>query len=189
TNVSASFTVSPPSVSGDGSSTSIFGVATMVGIDALFCPTGGAVAGIESFIQDDEQSFSAFITAFPDSSAIIAGFNASAGDNITVSIAVTNTTSVTVVITNESTGDIITETASTGTLCMGEADWVIENIGVDAGLPPLADFGTINFTDVSAATSSGPLDITGATILNIEQNGTVLTSVSALPSEIDIVFV
>ncbi|EKM49841.1 uncharacterized protein PHACADRAFT_214362 [Phanerochaete carnosa HHB-10118-sp] len=189
TNVSASFTISPLSVFGDGNEADAFGVAIIVGIDALYCPNAGAMAGIESIVENGEASYSAFITAFPQGPVAVPGFNLSAGDNIAISITVTNATSATVVLTNESTNQTVTEVTPTGTLCMQEADWIIEDMESDGSLPPLADFSSVNFTDVSAATSSGPLDITGATIFNMEQNNTVLTSVSALPSEIDIVFV
>ena len=41
-----------------------------------------------------------------------------------------------------------------------------------------ADFGTVTFTSCSATDSSGTVGVSGATILDIEQNGKVLTSCS-----------
>ncbi|EKM48651.1 uncharacterized protein PHACADRAFT_266226 [Phanerochaete carnosa HHB-10118-sp] len=117
------------------------------------------------------------------------GLSPSAGDVVTISVTATTATSATVVITNESTNQTVSQVVTTGNLCMEEADWLVEDFEVDGSLITLADFDEIKFTDVSAGTARGSLDISGATILNIEQNGTVLTAVSSSRSTVDIVYV
>ncbi|EKM48270.1 uncharacterized protein PHACADRAFT_109206 [Phanerochaete carnosa HHB-10118-sp] len=189
TNVSASFTILPLSMFGNGSEANFLGVNTMIGLDVLYCSSGGVAAGIEAIIDNGEASYGVFITAFPNISIAVPVDNLTTGNNIAISLTATSATSVTVVITNESTNQTVMETVVTGTLNMQEADWIIEDIAADGSLLPLADFGTINFTNVSAASSSGPLDTTGATILNMEQNNTVLTTVMVSSDTINLTFV
>ncbi|EKM59971.1 uncharacterized protein PHACADRAFT_250794 [Phanerochaete carnosa HHB-10118-sp] len=117
----------------------------------------------------------------------IPNFNVSAGDNITISLNATSTTSGTVYIINQSTGQNVSEVVPTGPLCLEEADWLVTDLILGGTPVPLAAFGSIDFANASAQTPSGPLDLSGAMVLDISQNNTVLTSSSVTSSNVTVI--
>ena len=91
-----------------------------------------------------------------------------------------STTSGAAVIENLTTGQTVTqEITSSYALCEQNAEWIVEDIEENGTLVPFVDFGTVTF---SSAIASGPGGTTytpsGATLIDIEQNGKVLTSVT-----------
>lgn len=119
------------------------------------------------------------------------GFLISAGDVISLSVAASSSSKGTVVIENQTTGQKVTKTLSapsaSSTLGGQNAEWIVEDFEQNGQLVPFADFGTVVFTDAVAQTASETVDLSGATILDIRQNGQVLTNVSIpSPSEVRI---
>ncbi|EKM49849.1 uncharacterized protein PHACADRAFT_265589, partial [Phanerochaete carnosa HHB-10118-sp] len=159
-----------------------------IGIDSQFCPTGGILGGVQLTLSGGSQNNSAYVGFLPNENLFVEGLNFTTGDNITISVSAQNATSATVVFINQSTGLIVTVPGTSGTLCMQEADWLVLDFqGPEIPLP-FVNFGALNFTGASAETPTGSLDISGALIFDIEQNGTVLTSVLTSPSTVDIAF-
>ena len=101
-----------------------------------------------------------------------------------------STTSGTAVIENLSTGQTVTQhITSSSALCEENAEWIVEDYEEGDGLVPFADFGTVTFTGASATTGSGSVGPSGATLIDIEQDGEVLTSASVSGSSVTIRYV
>lgn len=70
-------------------------------------------------------------------------------------------------------------------LCETNAEWIVEDFEEGDSLVPLANFGTVTFTDCSVTTTSGSTtDASGSQILDIKQGNTVYTDCSASSSEV-----
>lgn len=77
------------------------------------------------------------------------------------------------------TGQTVTQDlTSSYALCEENAEWIVEDFEEGGSLVPFADFGTVTFTGATASGPSGTYSPSGATIIDIEQNGKVLTSVA-----------
>lgn len=107
-----------------------------------------------------------------------------------MTVTATSTTGGTATVTNNSKGTTVTHTFSGQTYALQElnAEWIVEDFS-DGGLVPFADFGTVVFTGASATGSSGTVGPSGATLIDIEQNGKVLTSVSTTSSSVTVSYV
>lgn len=104
-----------------------------------------------------------------------------------VTVTASSTTSGTAVIENLTTGKTVSESiTSSSALCEQDAEWIVEDYEEGDSLVPFADFGTVTFTSASAGKSSGSSGPSGATIIDIEQNNKVLTSVSTSSSGVTI---
>lgn len=138
-------------------------------------------------ICSQRRAFSAWFEWFPDFAHDFSGISISAGNSITVSVTATSRTGGTATIVNHSTGQTVSHTFSgQPALCQENAEWIVEDFSEGGGLVPLANWGTVTFTGVSAGTSSGTTTPAGATIIDMEQNGRVLTSVSASSSSVTV---
>ena len=89
------------------------------------------------------------------------------------------------------TGQTVTQDlTSSYALCEENAEWIVEDFEEGDSLVPFADFGTVTFT---SATATGPSGTTytpsGATLMDIEQDGEVLTSVTTSGSTATIKYV
>ncbi|KIP01482.1 hypothetical protein PHLGIDRAFT_123312, partial [Phlebiopsis gigantea 11061_1 CR5-6] len=68
--------------------------------------------------------------------------------------------------------------------------WIVEDFEEGDSLVPFANFGTVAFTGASAQTASGgAVGPSGADTIDIEQDGTVLTSVSTGSSSVTVSYV
>ena len=124
---------------------------------------------------------------FPDFAHDFTGFTLHAGDSITASVVATSLTGGTATLINHSTGQQVSHTFSgQPALCQENAEWIVEDFSEGNSLVPLANWGTVTFTGVSAGLASGSETPSGATIINMEQNGRVLTSVSASSSSVTV---
>ena len=81
------------------------------------------------------------------------------------------------------------ELSSSAALCQQNAEWIVEDYNVNGSKIPFANFGTVTFTSAKAASTSGPVGPAGANLVNIEQNGQILTSVSASGSSLTVKYV
>lgn len=117
---------------------------------------------------------------YPDYAYDFSGFAISAGDTIKMTVTASSKTGGTAVIQNQTTGKSVshTFTSQSGSLCETNAEWIVEDFSSNGGLVPFADFDSVTFTGASATTSSGSVGVSGATILDIKQSNSVLTSCS-----------
>ena len=107
-----------------------------------------------------------------------------------VTVTAASTKSGTAKIENLTTGKTVTKSiTSSSALCEQDAEWIVEDYEESDGLVPFANFGTVTFTSASAGKSSGSSGPSGATIIDIEQNGNVLTSVSTSSSSVTVKYV
>lgn len=82
-----------------------------------------------------------------------------------------------------------TFTGQTRALQELNAEWIVEDFSSGGSLVPFADFGTVTFTGASASGSSGTVTPSGATLIDIKQNGKVLTSSSVSGSSVTVEYV
>lgn len=97
-----------------------------------------------------------------------------------------STTSGTATLDNLSTGQTVSHSFSgeSAALCETNAEWIVEDFESGSSLVPFADFTTITFTDASAVCGGSTVGTSGTDILDIRQNGQVLTSCSASGSQV-----
>jgi len=189
--VSAVFTVPTPSAP-SGSRSGFSAASAWVGIDGDTYQKAILQTGIDFTVDEDGSvSYDAWYEWYPDYAYDFPGFLISAGDVISLSVAASSSSKGTVVIENQTTGQKVTKTLSapsaSSTLGGQNAEWIVEDFEQNGQLVPFADFGTVVFTDAVAQTASETIDLSGATILDIRQDGQVLTNVSIpSPSEVRI---
>lgn len=98
-------------------------------------------------------------------------------------------TSGTAYITNNSTGKTVSHTFSgEQALCEENAEWIVEDFETvdssgNAELIPFAQFSTVTFKDASYMAGGTQKGLDGASVLDIQQNGTVLTKCSTSGSD------
>ena len=81
-------------------------------------------------------------------------------------------------IENLTTGETATQDLTSNyALCEQDAEWIVEDFEEDGGLVPFANFGTVTFYDASASGPGGTYTPCDGNIIDIEQNGKVLTDV------------
>ncbi|EIW81698.1 hypothetical protein CONPUDRAFT_54011, partial [Coniophora puteana RWD-64-598 SS2] len=150
-----------------------------VGIDGDTCETAILQTGVDFTYSDGEVSYDAWYEWYPDYAYDFSGITISAGDVIKTTVTATSTTSGTAVIENTTTGVTVTQDlTSTYALCEENAEWIVEDYEEGDSLVELTNWGTVTFTDAYATTSSGEVTPSGATAIDIEQNGEVLTQVT-----------
>ncbi|RPD55203.1 acid proteinase [Lentinus tigrinus ALCF2SS1-7] len=184
-SVTGTFTVPTPREPSGGSGT--HSASAWVGIDGDTCGNAILQTGIDFTVSGSSTSFDAWFEWFPDFAHDFTGITVRPGNSITVSVTATSLTGGTATIVNHSTGQTVSHTFSgQPALCQENAEWIVEDFSEGGGLVPLANWGTVTFTGVSAGTSSGTTTPAGATIIDMEQNGRVLTSVSSSSSSVTV---
>lgn len=182
--------------------------AAWVGIDGNTCENAILQTGVDFTIEDGEVSyqctstraflpqssthsplvlFVAWYEWYPEPSYDFTDISFDAGDSVTLTVTASSTTSGTVVITNNSKNQSVNQTVSSSdALCGQDAEWIVEDFEEGNSLVPFVNFGTVTFTNAAAGTSSGSVGPSGATIMDIEQNGKVLTSASVSGSSVTV---
>ncbi|KAF8184452.1 glutamic protease [Pholiota molesta] len=169
--VTGTFVVPTPSGNGAASA--------WVGIDGDTAQNSILQAGVDFTISGGSVSYDAWYEWFPNYAIDFSNFGISSGDTITVTVQATSSTAGYAILENASTGQKVTQAvSSTAALAGQNAEWIVEDFEENGSLVPFADFGTVTFTGASASTASSSVGVTGATILDIEQSGKVLTSVT-----------
>ncbi|KAN0091254.1 Concanavalin A-like lectin/glucanase domain containing protein [Tylopilus felleus] len=158
TAVTGTFTVPTPSGNGAASA--------WVGIDGDTCGNAILQTGVDFTIANGEVSYDAWYEWYPDYAYDFSGITISAGDVIKATVTATSTTSGTA----------------------ENAEWIVEDFEENGNLVPLADFGTVTFTDATASGSDGTYEPAGATIIEIQQNGQVLTTVTTSGDTVTITY-
>lgn len=86
--------------------------------------------GVDFLIEGTETEYAAWYEWYPDYSYDFDNFDVSPGDVITATVKATSKTAGTATIENQSTGDSVTHTfsdeASLGSLCLTNAEWIVE---------------------------------------------------------------
>lgn len=105
-----------------------------------------------------------------------------------MTVTATTTKTGTAVVKNVSKGTSVTHTFTSQSQALQElnAEWIVEDFEENSSLVPFANFGTVTFTGASATGASGAVGPSGADILDIEQSGKVLTSVSTSSSSVTV---
>lgn len=174
TSVTGTFTAPTPSTDGSGSA--------WVGIDGDTCETAILQTGIDWTLSGGSVTYDAWYEWYPNYSYDFSDISISAGDTITTTVTATSLTGGVATIENVSSGQTVSYTfsneASEGSLCEYNAEWIIEDFEEGSSLVQFADFGTVTFTGASATDGSGTVGVSGAEIIDIEQNNKVLTSCS-----------
>ncbi|OKL60934.1 Aspergillopepsin-2 [Talaromyces atroroseus] len=184
TAVSAEFTVPTPSAVGLGIGQ--FCAAAWVGLDGDTCDTSILQTGVDFCIDDGDVSYDAWYEWYPDYAYDFSGITIQAGDVIKISVVADSKASGVATVENVSRGKTVTHTflAESDELCEWNAEWIVEDFEEGSSLVNFADFGTVTFTDCEATKDDDTVDTSGAVIMDIEQDETVLTSVTASGSTV-----
>ncbi|KAL1965257.1 hypothetical protein VTN77DRAFT_5859 [Rasamsonia byssochlamydoides] len=191
TSVTAQFVVPTPSAPSGGNSGTQYCASAWVGLDGDTCDTAILQTGVDFCVQDGEVSYDAWYEWYPDYAYDFSGISVSAGDTIIVTVDASSKTGGTATVENVSTGQTVTHTFSgeSAALCEYNAEWIVEDFEEGGSLVPFANFGTVTFTGASATDDGSSVGPSGATIIDIEQNNKVLTSVSVSGSEVVVQYV
>ncbi|KAI9650960.1 hypothetical protein NHQ30_000995 [Ciborinia camelliae] len=170
TSVTGTFTAPSPSTAGSGSA--------WVGIDGDTCSTAILQTGIDWTKSGSSISYDAWYEWYPDYAYDFSGISISAGDSIKVTVTASSKTGGKAIIDNITTGTTVTHTfsdISDGSLCEYNAEWIVEDFEEGDSLVEFADFGSVTFTSASATKSGSTVGLSGAQIIDIEQDS-VLTN-------------
>lgn len=107
-----------------------------------------------------------------------------------MTVTASSTTGGTAVVKNVSKGTSVTHTFTGQSRALQElnAEWIVEDFSEGNSLVPFANFGTVTFTGASATTGSGSVTPAGATLIDIQQSGKVLTSSSVSGSTVKVTY-
>ncbi|KAJ5777867.1 aspergillopepsin [Penicillium odoratum] len=191
TAVTGQFTVPTPKAP-SSSSSGDYAASAWVGIDGDTWSEAILQTGVDFTVENGEVSYDAWYEWYPDYAYDFSGITISAGDVIKVTVDAKSKASGTATIENVTTGKTVTHTFSSGVEGdLGEvnAEWIVEDFEENDSLVAFANFGTVTFSDAQATDSGTTVGPSGATILDIEQNGEILTSVSTTSSSVTITYV
>ncbi|KAI3335986.1 acid proteinase [Ustulina deusta] len=183
--VTGTFTV--PTPSGEGAA------SAWVGIDGDTAQNSILQTGLDFYSENGAISFDAWYEWYPDYAYDFSGISISAGHQVTVTVTATSTSAGTAVIQNLSTGQSVTHSFTRESNALQElnAEWIVEDFEENGSLVQFANFGTVTFTNAYATTSSGTTVQAGSnpTIIDIEQNNKVLTSVTTSGETVTVTYV
>jgi len=189
TSVSATFTVPKPSGTTGAAS-------AWVGIDGDTYSAAILQTGVDFTVTNGKVTYDCWYEWYPDYAYDFStsSISISTGDSISLSIASTSSSKGSVVIKNLTTGKSVTKSlsapSSSSHLGGQNAEWIVEDFEENGGLVPFANFGTVVFSGAKAGTSTGgTASLSGADILDIQQNGKTLTSVSTSGSSVTVSYV
>lgn len=192
TEVSAEFVVPVPSIPPGGNSYTQYCASAWVGIDGDTCQSAILQTGVDFCVQGGSVSYSAWYEWFPNYAYDFTGISINAGDTIQITVQATSSTSGYAYITNLSNGQQVSQSfygETAGSLCETNAEWIVEDFQMGGSLVPFADFGTVTFSNAYAIDNGVQVGPSGAQVLDIEQNGQVLTSVSIGSSDVQVRYV
>ncbi|KAI0012425.1 peptidase A4 family-domain-containing protein [Xylariaceae sp. FL0662B] len=178
TTVTGTIVVPTPKTPSGGSSSQQYSASAWVGIDGDTCTTAILQTGVDFTVRGSSVSYDAWYEWYPDYAYDFSGISVSAGDTITMTVTATSKSAGTAVIENETTGQTVSHTFSgeTASLCETNAEWIVEDYSSGGSLVNFADFGSVEFT--GASVNGGSASVSGATIIDIRQNGAILTDCS-----------
>ncbi|KIH88803.1 aspergillopepsin [Sporothrix brasiliensis 5110] len=179
--VTGTFAVPTPRLPKDADANTEYAASAWVGIDGSSCQDTILQVGLDFSIQGTRVSYDGWYEWYPDYSYNFVNFAIRAGDIVRLTAASSSTTSGRVLVENLTTGQSVAHTFSgeSSPLCQANAEWIVEDFMTGNSLKPMANFGTVTFTNCSVTQTSGTqLGVTGSTIINMQQNGNVMTNCS-----------
>lgn len=160
--VSGEIIVPTPKVPRGSNSSVEHCTAVWVGIDGYTC--GSLLqTGIQACTQDGTVSYQSWYEWFPVIPGYFAeNFSVSAGDTLYMEVNASSKSSGNAILHNKSNGQRVSHAfipdEIEGDLCLKEAEWLIEHSSESAANPfpqkPMADLGTVTFTNASAESNS-----------------------------------
>jgi len=180
-SVTGTFKVPTPSGS-DGYS------SVWVGIDGDTCGTAILQTGIYVDIQGGIPSYNAWYEWYPADAVNLNDITISAGDVIQLTITATTNKNGIVKIENHTKGQAVEQNLSSNSpLCQQNAEWIVEDFMNNGADVPFCDFGTVQFVNASATTTSGKnVSPDGAEVFIIQKNGVDKTSVQVKSNNVTI---
>lgn len=190
--VSGKFNVPKPSVP-SGSSGS-YSASAWVGIDGDTYSAAILQAGVDFTANSDgSTTYNAWYEWYPDYAYDFSGFPFTAGDEISVSITSSSSSKGKVVLQNLTSGKSVSKSlsapSSSSHLGGQNAEWIVEDFDQGGSQVSFANFGTITFSSCTAKTASQTLSASGASAIDIKQNGQVLTSVGISGSSVKVSYI
>ena len=137
-------------------------------------------------------SYDAWYEWYQDYAYDFSGITIAAGDTISVSLKTTSSKQGSVVLENVSTGQTVTKSLSSSSALGGQnAEWIVEDYEENGGLVPLANWGTVTFSNAVATGSGGTTEgPASADVIDLESSsGSVLSSVSVSSSSVVVNYV
>lgn len=173
-------TATVPSITGQSSEA---GAAGWVGIDGDSCQNAILQTGFAAF---GDGSLEAWYEWFPEPSFTY-DLDISAGDQLRMTVFAHDTNSGNSTIENLTTGQSASHQFEnmSESLCLTDAEWIVEDFESGGESVPFANFGDIDFTDAEARSPDGTVTPKGSEILEVTVNGQPRTSCSASPSGVD----
>lgn len=170
------FTV--PTVKKGSTPSSYWAASAWVGIDGDTWQSAILQTGIDFWVDaSGNVNYDAWYEWFPDY-AYDFNLKINAGDQILMIVQATSTTTGICVIRNLTTRQTVTKQLSSSSALGGQnAEWIIEDFISGSGPVPLANWGTVTFTNAVALTSKGqPIGLQNATIIDMVDNDFNLVS-------------
>jgi hypothetical protein len=191
--VSAQFVVPTPKVPSGGSSRTQYAASAWVGIDGDTYGNAILQTGVDFYVEGGSVSFDCWYEWYPDYAYTFTGISIKAGDTIALSVSSTSASAGTTTIKNLSSGQSVSKklTAPSSNSHLGgqNAEWIVEDFEEGSGMVPFANFGTVTFTNAKYGASDGSTGGAGAaTILDIKQGSSVLTSASASGNTVKVAY-
>ncbi|KAI9069528.1 concanavalin A-like lectin/glucanase [Trametes sanguinea] len=150
-----------------------------LGIDG-WQPAGDAQglfqAGVDCWVEDGATAYDAWYEWVPDGSYNFTAFAVSPGDVLTFRLVAAGAREGTVYVENETTGEAVSRVLdapplANAQLALQSAEWIMEDF-FWYGQVPLANFGSIHFTNASARTGAGTtVGLSDATIIDLVLSG------------------
>ncbi|KAL0262062.1 hypothetical protein SLS55_003497 [Diplodia seriata] len=186
TAVAATITVPVPTATAAGT----YSASAWVGIDGDTCGNAILQTGVDFTATKSGSrttySYDAWYEWYPDYAYDFSSFSISAGDVIAMSVTSSSSTSGVALLENLTTGKSVSKSiTSSSALCGENAEWIVEDFESNGELVAFADFGTVLFTGASADTTTETIGTSDATLIDIRQGSTVLTSAS-IPSDSEV---
>ncbi|KAM3507735.1 hypothetical protein MY11210_007015 [Beauveria gryllotalpidicola] len=178
-------TVTVPDVSGQSAEA---GAAGWVGIDGNRCRTGLLQTGFAVF---GDGTIEAWYEWYPEPSYIYYGLGVSAGDELRLSVYSNGLHGGNSTIENLTTGKAASHTFTNMpySLCLMDAEWIVEDFSSGNQQVPFANFNEMNFTGAYAEGNSGKVTPSGAQIMEVTVNGQTHTDCSANTDGVDCKYV
>ncbi|RAH62505.1 aspergillopepsin-2 [Aspergillus piperis CBS 112811] len=163
-----------------------------VGIDGDTCETAILQTGVDFCYEGGETSYEAWYEWYPDYAYNFDSLSISEGDQIKVTVEATSKSSGSATVENLTTGQSVSHTFSgnvEGDLCETNAEWIVEDFESGDSLVAFADFGSVTFTNAEATSDGSTVGPSDATIMDIEQDSTVLTETSVSGDSVTVKYV
>jgi len=190
--VVGTFNVPTPKAPSGGSGS--YSASAWVGIDGDTYGNAILQSGIDFTVSGGQVSYDAWYEWYPNYAYDFSGISMSAGDEIKVTISATTLAKGTVTLENTTTGKSVSKSlsapSSSSHLGGQNAEWIVEDFDSGGSEVSFANFGTVTFTGCSASTASSSEGLGSASVIDIKQSSTVLTSVTiASTSELKVAYV